>query len=236
MKITINFAKASRLPMGTVFITDDYTLPEDGHLHLNDNFIPMFFEDSIQPLIVPAEGITEDQVAKIDYLIDWMITDEAYGLDKAKDFANQFKAYGYTGDLEAKEKAAAEALASGIIPEGANMRRVIAGTYPCPKPEDIGFYIDPELWHLLIRNALRGISTLLIGPTGCGKTEIMKHIVSALRRDLSIVDMGTVQDAQSALIGVHRLNDKGVSIFDPAPLVKYIQQEQNIILLDEINR
>jgi len=47
--------------------------------------------------------------------------------------------------------------------------------------------------------------------------------------------MGTVQDAQSALLGVHRLNKDGHSIFDPAPFVSHIQQP-GILLLDEMNR
>ena len=48
--------------------------------------------------------------------------------------------------------------------------------------------------------------------------------------------MGTVHDAQSALLGVHRLNEKGVSEFDQAPFISYVQKENSICLLDEISR
>jgi MoxR-like ATPase len=47
--------------------------------------------------------------------------------------------------------------------------------------------------------------------------------------------MGTVQDAQSALLGVHTLNKEGISEFKHAPFVKYIQSG-GIVLADELNR
>ena len=47
--------------------------------------------------------------------------------------------------------------------------------------------------------------------------------------------MGTIQDTQSALLGVHRINSEGVSEFETAPFVDYIQSGQ-IINLDELSR
>jgi nitric oxide reductase NorQ protein len=47
--------------------------------------------------------------------------------------------------------------------------------------------------------------------------------------------MGTVQDAQSALLGVHTLNKDGVSEFKHAPFVSHIQSG-GIVLLDELSR
>jgi nitric oxide reductase NorQ protein len=104
-----------------------------------------------------------------------------------------------------------------------------------PKREDIGFHIDPELWYLMVRNILRGENIMIMGDTGTGKTEIVKHIAKALGREMFIQDMGTVQDAQSALLGVHTLNKDGVSEFKHAPFVKYVQSG-GIVLCDELNR
>lgn len=56
-----------------------------------------------------------------------------------------------------------------------------------------------------------------------------------MSKPLSIQDMGTVQDAQSALLGVHRLNKEGHSDFDYAPFVGHVQRD-GIVLLDELNR
>ena len=52
----------------------------------------------------------------------------------------------------------------------------VAVTYPCPTIEKDGFYIDPDKWNLLIRNALKKESTMLVGHSGCGKTEIIDLI------------------------------------------------------------
>lgn len=56
-----------------------------------------------------------------------------------------------------------------------------------------------------------------------------------MEKELFIQDMGTVQDAQSALLGVHRLNKEGHSAFEYAPFVGHIKSE-GIILLDELSR
>jgi len=107
--------------------------------------------------------------------------------------------------------------------------------YPVPSIEDCGMHIEHDLWFRLVRNIIRGKNTMLIGPTGSGKTEIIELISRLMGLNLSIQDMGTVQDAQSALLGVHRLNENNESIFDPAPFVGHVQNE-GIILLDEMNR
>ena len=66
-------------------------------------------------------------------------------------------------------------------------------------------------------------------------TEWLNFLASELGEPLHTVDVGTIQDAQSAMVGVHRLDHEQKSVFDPAPFVHYIQSG-NPILLDEVNR
>lgn len=229
LKITGPLAALTRLAMGTVFSSSNFTFPEEGHLHIND-FTPMFFEKNILPM---ASGITPELTESINFMIDYMIDSEDFGVELAKFYAKQYEAYGHTFDWEAL--IAPKPVATEPIAESTNLRRTIAANYPVPKEEDTGFHIDPELWFLLVRNVLRKENTLLIGPTGSGKTEILFHLAKAMELPLSIQDMGTVQDAQSALLGVHRLNSEGHSEFDPAPFIGHIQTP-GIVLLDEMNR
>lgn len=74
----------------------------------------------------------------------------------------------------------------------------------------------------------------LIDNNYAGKTELIYHICKALGRELHIQDMGTIQDSQSALLGVHRIKE-GHSVFEPSPFIGYLK-DGSVILLDELNR
>lgn len=103
-----------------------------------------------------------------------------------------------------------------------------------PKSEVDGFYMTSSDWSLLIRNIKRHINTMILGPTGCGKTSCVKEVCNRLGIPLHIFDMGSIIDPISSLLGVHRLV-KGESTFDYAKFTQVIQ-EPCVILLDEINR
>lgn len=229
IKITAPIADLVKFPLGTIFIASGYDFPEPDHLHMRkENVVALMYENTVFPL----SGAEANPL--VDYLMDYMIdhTDEDWcGIDNAKAVAEQFAPSGYTIDWDAKfaVPAAGEAIT------GTNLKRTIAAKYPVPSSKDTGFHIDPELWFLLVRNVLRGENIMLIGDTGTGKTEIVKHLAKALEKELFIQDMGTVQDAQSALLGVHTLNKEGVSEFKHAPFVKHIQSG-GIVLLDELSR
>jgi MoxR-like ATPase len=105
----------------------------------------------------------------------------------------------------------------------------------CPLAKE-GFYMSRDDWSILVRNVKRGVNTMILGPTGCGKTESIRLLAKRLGRKLYTIDFGTIIDPVSSLIGVHRLKSGGVSVFDEAPFVRMIQEENAIILLDEMNR
>jgi nitric oxide reductase NorQ protein len=107
--------------------------------------------------------------------------------------------------------------------------------YPCPTVKKDGFYVDPKIWKLLIRNYVRQKNTLITGPTGCGKTELIMYLAEATKAKIHIEDMGALTDPIPGLLGTHRI-ENGNSIFDFAPMVHAIQQDEMIIAMDEINR
>lgn len=137
--------------------------------------------------------------------------------------------------IESLEELDKNAGKSGGKFSSGNIADFIKSNFPRPTVAKCGFHVDEELWILLVRNVLRRENTMIIGPTGTGKTELINLVAEGMGFNLHIQDMGTVIDASSTLQGVHRIKD-GKSIFDFAPYAKYIADPKSIILLDELNR
>ena len=97
-----------------------------------------------------------------------------------------------------------------------------------------GFCIDEDSWNLLVRNILTGNSTMLLGPTGSGKTELVELACRKLGIECNVFNMGTIFDPISELLGVHRLVG-GSSTFDYAKFAQDVQKPC-VILLDELSR
>jgi MoxR-like ATPase len=106
--------------------------------------------------------------------------------------------------------------------------------YAVPTIEKDGFYVEEDVWYLLCRNLEKSKNTLLTGPTGGGKTELIALLHRRLGRDLHVHDMSTMLDPQSSLLGVHRMGEHG-SEFDYAPFALDIQKPDGIVL-EELNR
>lgn len=106
--------------------------------------------------------------------------------------------------------------------------------YKYPTPQVDGFWVKDNDWYLLMRNIKQKINTMIIGPTGSGKTSIVYQACQKLGIPLKVYDMGSMMDPISGLLGVHRL-EKGESIFDYAKFTQDIQ-EPCVILLDELSR
>ena len=218
-----NSAVFTKYPIGTIFAVTDIKWGEI-ESHTQGIPRPLCNEDVVYTgSTVDTTPTNED----INYLMDALLI-SGKKIEEIIALGERFNSNGYVVDVVAKCNAYKTDM-SGTLKEQ------IMRTYPCPTEEEIGFHVEPDTWYLLIRNVLKGENTLLVGPTGSGKTELVSHIAKALGRPLNIQDMGTVQDAQSALLGVHRLNKDGHSAFDYAPFVSHIQTE-GIVLLDELNR
>jgi MoxR-like ATPase len=113
--------------------------------------------------------------------------------------------------------------------------KTFVNTLPCcPTIEESGFYFNENNWKYLTRNILRKKNTIITGPTGTGKTEMVSKIANKLGIPVYIYDMGAMQDPISAMLGTHRIVDGG-SKFDNADFVERVQQP-GIIVLDELNR
>lgn len=103
-----------------------------------------------------------------------------------------------------------------------------------PTIDKEGFYVDTDIWYYLLRNIRKGVPSLIVGETGTGKTELVDFLSKAVGLPLNKIDMGTIIDAQSGLLGTHKFKN-GSSVIDMAPFTKFIQGP-GVVLFDEINR
>lgn len=103
-----------------------------------------------------------------------------------------------------------------------------------PLFEETGFYIEEDLWWLLMRNIKRKVNTMVYGHAGTGKTELIMEVAETIGMPITIMDMGAALDPIATLVGVHRLVD-GKSVFDYSRFYHAIQKP-GIILLDEFSR
>lgn len=107
--------------------------------------------------------------------------------------------------------------------------------YSIPTINTDGFFVTDENWQLLIRNIKQKVNTMMIGPSGTGKTELVLLACKKLGIDCSVYDMGSMYDPVAGLLGVHRLQQGGVSVFDYAKFTQDIQKP-GVVLLDELSR
>ena len=104
-----------------------------------------------------------------------------------------------------------------------------------PTIEDEGFHISEKDWYLLVRNIKSKVNTMMVGPSGTGKTELVLLACKKLGLDCHVYDMGSMYDPVAGLLGVHRLQKGGESVFDYAKFTQDIQKP-GVILLDELSR
>lgn len=135
-------------------------------------------------------------------------------------------------------------LSTGKIPvpvrfaaEGASYIETLMADKKNAKPKDKqGFHVENAVWKLLVRNLHRGVNTIITGPTGCGKTQIIQKLCEQTGTDLTIIQMGTITDPTEQLVGKMDLDTvTGGTVFDWADFAKAVQKP-GVILLDEVNR
>ena len=104
-----------------------------------------------------------------------------------------------------------------------------------PKDKD-GFHVDSLIWKVLVNNLYSKTNTLLLGPTGSGKTEIIKRLCRQTNTPLTIISMGTISDPNVQLVGKMDIDSINAGTkFDWADFALAIQRP-GVILLDELNR
>lgn len=104
------------------------------------------------------------------------------------------------------------------------------------KPEDL--FIKDFQWKLLVRNFLKKKNTLLVGPSGTGKTISFKKLVEVFnqKENFYYFNLGSCQDPRSTFLGNMHYDPERGTFFDESDFIKAITKEGSIVLLDEISR
>ena len=100
------------------------------------------------------------------------------------------------------------------------------------------FKIHQGTFKILRRNIRKRENTLLLGPTGFGKTELVYNMAQYLDVPLTIFDMGTMTDPIMGLVGTNTIQvkkGKTISKFVKSRFSDVIQKP-GIVLLDELSR
>lgn len=103
-----------------------------------------------------------------------------------------------------------------------------------PVPKE--YKIPLDIWHSMIAAAKSGKNVLVVGPTGCGKTEIIKAAASAIGMNYEAFNLGAMSDPRSSLIGNMHFDKKTGTHFSESRFVKAFQTPNTLINLDEISR
>jgi MoxR-like ATPase len=102
------------------------------------------------------------------------------------------------------------------------------------RPDD--FIVDPRVWLQLTMAANLPSNVLMIGPAGCGKTELVGKLAEATGRKLARFSFGAMSDPRSSIIGTMHFHPERGTVFSLSRFAKAIQVPKIIILLDELNR
>ena len=78
-----------------------------------------------------------------------------------------------------------------------------------PTIDSEGFHIADKDWYLLVTNIKSKVNTMMAGPSGTGKTELVLLTCKKLGLECNVYDMGSMYDPVSGLLGVHRLQKDG---------------------------
>ena len=116
---------------------------------------------------------------------------------------------------------------------------------PVPREDANGFYtlngffkVHKGTYKVIRRNLEKKVNTLILGPTGYGKTELVHNMAEHMGIPMTIFDMGTMTDPIMGLVGTNTIQVEAGQTISKFIKSRFSQaiQKPGIILLDELSR
>lgn len=98
------------------------------------------------------------------------------------------------------------------------------------------FIVSVEVWRNLTLSVQLETSALLVGPAGCGKTDLVSYLAAGTKRPLFRFSFGAMSEPRLSLIGSMHFDVKQGTFFSESRFVRAIKTPKAIVLLDELNR
>lgn len=221
-------------PMGTVFGTDRIS---DGQTHYRAGSI---YPVSCTPRTVSASGKAVDETPPAAMLDAW----RRYEIEnKAAETADALIGGLFDGlGVSEPEPYVSETRKTKPAPKAETVREKVRRLFRRPTIKDNGFYVSERDWELLAVNILGHTSTMLTGPSGTGKTELVMEAARQMGYECCVYDMGSMHDPMTQMLGTHRIDADHKSVFDYAKFVSDVSDaprgkaKGRIVLLDELSR
>lgn len=101
---------------------------------------------------------------------------------------------------------------------------------------DDGFVIDDTTWNMLLAQVYGHVNTILVGPTGTGKTELIITMCKKLGLEYTLIQMGGISDVYEHLVLGKDLANNGTETVDIWSPFALAIQKPGVVILDEVNR